>query len=527
MTAQMEGLLVEEPASVEDADMLDDRCREHRQRNPRRAEELDRARAQIAQVRGMHDEDRLAAFDRAADAITDGIRIFISYKSEDQTLGILFKEMLADYGAKRLHEEASGNPDIFLAAQSIRGGDDWRKEIKACIKRTHWFILLLPDVEIDRDWLVWEAGYFDRGMCQEAGERLICVHHPNAAQASQLQHYQGYTSDAQGIENLLTDLFFTPNAITGMQPVAPPLKLGNLKRDALELSKAFRAPQQRIEPIYCLKHVDIAHREGATYLTVEELLDAEVLHAHELDDIFNRRGSFRGTVGELIGDIHDDVHGKAWVGDLARVLNDVVTGRPPRRTMVPFFGYSGPGQFRACLHCVRRASAGGPIASFRILFVEEFAGAVGNAPPDLDALETALHWSYRSWWELIDRFRGGVHTQQQLDAIRQYIERAELEAQSRNAMDPAKLGAIFAKRPAEHETLIANQKRYYNEFRNPGTGDGKIDQALRDRRPELMADSLSELRPIIAWFLVHGARRYAELVEERLAGELPKDERTG
>jgi hypothetical protein len=333
---------------LEPAIALQQRCAEARHRNPRRAEELDRAMAQIDYVRGMHDEDRVAAFDRAADAITDGIRIFISYKSEDQTLGVLFKEMLADYGAKRLHEEASGNPDIFLAAQSAYGRDEWRELIKAHLKRTHWFILLLPDVEIDRDWLVWEAGYFDRGMCPVAGERLICVHHPNA-EASDIQHYQGYTSNAQGIENLFTDLFFTPNAITGMQPVAPPLKLGNLKRDALELSKAFRAPQQRIEPIYCLKHVDIAHREGATYETVEELLGAQVLHGHELHGIFNRGDSFRGTLGELIGDIHDEAHGEAWVGDLARVLNDVVTGRPPRRTMVPFFAMSCQGSSgRAC-----------------------------------------------------------------------------------------------------------------------------------------------------------------------------------
>jgi hypothetical protein len=517
--------LAEPARSFEPSGTLQQQCAALQQRRPACAEELTRACERIDGEPGLSPTDKLRAFARAADAIMDGIKIFISYKSEDEALATSFVEKLADYGAKRLKEDASGNPEIFVAAQNIHGGDDWRQTIKARLAESHWLILLLPDAEIDRDWLVYEAGYFDRGMCKAAGEKLICVHHPNVTLASQLENYQSYSSTADGIRKLFEELFFTADAIAGMHQVAPPFRAKRLAEDARELSLAFRHPRARIEPVFCLRYIDIAHRDGAAYANEQELLEAEVVQAAGLEQVFHRQDDFRGTVGELIADINDEAHGTAWLGALAGALNDVVTGKPPRRMVVPFIGYGeNPTVFRPCLHCVRRRGAAGPIDSFHVVFIEEFGGQVGNAPAELDALETTLRWSYRSWWEVIGRYdQRTVRTQEQLDAIRQYTERAEQEAQSRNAMDPALLSRVFAAHPAEQATLDEMQRTYYAKYRNPATGEGKIDQAFRERNPALLGEAISELRPMIAWFLVHGARRYAELLEERLDSELPAE----
>ncbi len=230
---------------------------------------------------------------------------------------------------------------------------------------------------------------------------------------------------------------------------------------------------------------------------------------------------------ELISDVDHRVYGTVWVGALARALRDVVTGRPPRSVVVPFFNYRRTAQFRPCLHCVRRRGVDGPLVSFHVVFIEEFGGQVVGVPHDLDALETTVRWSYRSWWEVLGPFGNRtVNTQEQLDTIRQYTERAEQEAQARNASDPALLNRVFAERPAEQAKLTEFQSRYYADYRDPTDGQSqrKIDRAFRDNDPALLGEALAELRPMVAWFLVHAARRYAELLAEKLKDELPAED---
>ncbi len=129
---------------------------------------------------------------------------------------------------------------------------------------------------------MWEAGYFDRGMHEAAGERLICVHHPNVNLASQIENYESYDSDAVGIGKLFADLFFIADAITVVDRIAPPFKQKQLADDAQELSIVFGHPKAKVEPMFCLKYIDIAHREGVDYADENDLLDATVLQLHDL-----------------------------------------------------------------------------------------------------------------------------------------------------------------------------------------------------------------------------------------------------
>jgi hypothetical protein len=66
----------------------------------------------------------------------------------------------------------------------------------------------------------------------------------------------------------------------------------------------------------------------------------------------------------------------------------------------------------------------------------------------------------------------------------------------------------------EAEVLNRNQTKYYNEYRNPKTQGGKLDNALRERNPELMRECLHELKPMSLWFLKAAARRFSELIAE-------------
>ena len=58
----------------------------------------------------------------------------------------------------------------------LQVGRDWRAQIEATIPQCDWFLLLLPTPG-ERDWVLYEAGYFSRG--QGLAGRLVCLHHPD------------------------------------------------------------------------------------------------------------------------------------------------------------------------------------------------------------------------------------------------------------------------------------------------------------------------------------------------------------
>ncbi len=121
MTDRQNAGLAEDPRPFAQVDTVRLRCEELKARFPKRAAELERAADKIEGKADLPVEKKLLAFERAADAIVDGIKILISYKAEDYALAIALKEKLADYGAKRLNEDADGDPAFFLRSRPFAG----------------------------------------------------------------------------------------------------------------------------------------------------------------------------------------------------------------------------------------------------------------------------------------------------------------------------------------------------------------------------------------------------------------------
>ena len=61
---------------------------------------------------------------------------------------------------------------------------------------------------------------------------------------------------------------------------------------------------------------------------------------------------------------------------------------------------------------------------------------------------------------------------------------------------------------AQHQTL------YAEKYRNPKTGEGLLDQAFRDRDPELLQQCLDDLRGMSRWFMQEASKRYAAKLAE-------------
>ncbi len=472
----------------------------------------DRQRKEIESAsRFIHEERRLVgdaaedALRRAADAIVNGIRVFVSHRSEDSELATEFAAQIQRYGADRLARDEKNEPDVFVAEHDIRGSAKWRSTLETAIRAAHWFILLLPDVDFRRDWPIYEAGYFKRGMAQT--EKLICVHHEKVARPHQIEDFQAFQSTPDGISKMFIELFFQPNAVPGIEKIGIGVKKDeDLPGDAERLSRLFQGPRPSIDYQHCMRFFEIEHQDARDYEPVEDLLEAQISTVHDVDDAFGRSDDFRGTFKELIGKLEGEYHGASWIEGLRRQLHAAVESDTTRQLDIPFQGLREGAAFRAIVHCVHRDGHLGPIRRFHVVLVEEFDEQISNAPPALDALETSLRWCYRSWWEILNRYRR-VLRPEQVDAIRGYTERAEQEVLARGVDNDVML-TLFEDDQQAHDRLKANQLDYYTNYRNP-EGTGKLDLAFRSSDPRLMQECLEELRENIIWFMKEASQRYA------------------
>jgi hypothetical protein len=229
-----------------------------------------------------------------------------------------------------------------------------------------------------------------------------------------------------------------------------------------------------------------------------------------LKEVFDRDDKFRETFGDLIASVNDGEHGQQWIEGLRVALSDVVSKRPPKPIRVPFLGAKRGGAFWSHLHSVW--SHDGKIDYFQVIFLEGFAPKVNNVPEDLDALETAVRWAYRSWWEIYGAYAGRLQPSH-VDEIYRYTQLAEQESQSHGVSDRDILLGCFTNAEIKRQ-LQENLDKYYGEYRNPETKGGKLDLAFQKRDARLMRKCLDELRPMSLWFLKIASARFAELIAE-------------
>jgi hypothetical protein len=472
-------------------------------------EELKAAKDLIAKDKDKIPTDlAVRSFNRAADAIKNGIRVFISYKFIQRPLAEKFRALIIAYGQSRLARDPDGKPHVFLAQRDVTAGAEYRKQIREEIENAHWFFLLLPDMQFDREWPIWEAGYFRRGMA--ASERLICVHDKSIDTAAQLEDLQAYESSAERLKELFTQLFFKSQAIPGMNQICFDDISEKLPQDVKILSDLFMGPQPVPVPKIYSSFVNIKHKEGSTYDKIDDLLSSQIINMENLEDVFGHDDNFRKTFGDLIASVNDEEHGQQWIEGLRAALSDVVSTRPPQPIRVPFLGAQRGGVFWSHLHSVWSYD-GGRIDYFQVIFLKG-PPRVSNVPVELDALETAVRWAYRSWWEIYGAFCGFLQAAD-VDEIYRYTQIAEQESHAHGVTDPKILLKAF-KDPDIKRKLECNLEKYYNKYRNPKTKDGKIDVAFRDRNPTLMRECLEELRPMSLWFLKVASARFAELIAE-------------
>jgi hypothetical protein len=172
---------------------------------------------------------RVEAARKAFRAITDKLSVFISYKrTQHAQAATKLKDTLDAFGNEKV--------DVFLDTQSLAYGEDWYHKIGERLKEANCFILLVPDVTDEREWPIFETGYFAGQMLP--GERLVCLHHPNVAVPKQIQMYHATTATKKDVQKLLQDILVLPNFIPGLEAINAKSK-NRLADDARPCAPAF------------------------------------------------------------------------------------------------------------------------------------------------------------------------------------------------------------------------------------------------------------------------------------------------
>ena len=143
------------------------------------------------------------------------VNVFFSYKAKDAPIASEVGRKLESWSAGKLRIRHMAD----LGVEQV--GRSWRAKIEATIPQCDWFLLLLPTPGDERDWVLYEAGYFSRG--QGLAGRLVCLHHPDNKVSDALGALQSVPAEVRPVRDFLEALFCNENWIPGMPPLNPDL----------------------------------------------------------------------------------------------------------------------------------------------------------------------------------------------------------------------------------------------------------------------------------------------------------------
>ena len=253
---------------------------------PMRRHEVDMAIQKLSEHEDMNSSaEAIDSICSAADAICNGVRIFVSYKiGRNSAAKNLLKPFSLFGNGRILFDEDDNTKWPFLCELAGLQGRPYKDEIHAAFEKTHWFFLLLPDVSVDRGWVMFEAGFF-RGSMQP-GDRLICIHHSTIEPAGPLGDFESVEATHDKILSLFRTLLREPGiSVPGMNAINPHLTDEALEEHVSNLVKEIQ-PTPALKRRYYVSYIDVKLDQSRPIKTRDDLLNAEVVSGLHLNDMF-------------------------------------------------------------------------------------------------------------------------------------------------------------------------------------------------------------------------------------------------
>jgi hypothetical protein len=430
------------------------------------------------------------------------ITVFFSYKAKDKSVAKRIANLLEQWSATKLqikHMASLGVEDV---------GRDWRQRIEDTIPDCDWFLLLLPNPEEERDWPLFEAGYFQRG--EGLSGRLVCLHHSDNDVADVFGSKQSVPAEINSVADFLKGLFHEPNWISGMPALNPALM--DLNDKAQEIVNLIQPPPG--VNICCGPHLMVAFEDASSVKGREQLFQGRVVDSNDAcAKLFRRKGRTQ-LLGGWLKSLQENVQNDTCLEDLAQAVRAAGDGDevPEIRTTLTL---DEERFVRPTICPVKRRKSDETLEAVHILFNEvDPPPNTSYMNPELAALATTLKFAVRFRWEILVAYADRELKRADVQAFNKALVVLEREAvlDPRLVKDP-NLGRELTLQLFEGKQKAEIEKMYdrWDQLRRPDN-DGELDHAIFDLDGQALANIVQELLEINKHFLIHASARFAELI---------------
>lgn len=389
-------------------------------------------------------------------------------------------------------------------------GRNWREKIEQTIPQCDWFLLLLPTPGDERDWVLFEAGYFFRG--QGLAGRLVCLHHPDNEVADALGEHQSVPAQVEPVRAFLEALFRRPNWIPGMPALNPDLNhLDDKAKEIVDLIKPPTSPGVRF---CCGPHMEVAFEDASAVRGWEQLANGRVIDSNEdckrLFGLQVPRPLFGNWVREVPGGEQD----REWIMQLACAVQAVGEGRQVPPIHASFYVAGGRRvQPRIC--AVRRRKTDQRVESVDILFNDaEPPPVTTSMEPELAALSITLDFAVRFRYQLLEQFadrkleskdvlafhRAATALSQQVLRDRRFLE------------DPLKIREKTLRLFVGEDKAVIQKMYDRSDQLWRQDCEGEMDRAIANLNAEALDGLVKELLDMNKRFLTVTSKRFADII---------------
>jgi hypothetical protein len=436
--------------------------------------------------------------------LAEKVDVFFSYKAKDRLIASQIGKKLESWSAGKLRIKHMAD----LGVEQV--GRNWREKIAKTIPQCAWFLLLLPTPGDERDWVLFEAGYFFRG--QGLAGRLVCLHHPDNEVADALGAHQSVPAEVEPVRDFLEALFRQQNWIPGMPALNPGLEdLDDKAKEIVELIKPPTSPGVRF---CCGPHMEVAFEDASAVRGWEQLAGGRVIDSNEdCKRLFGLQVS-RPLFGDWIREVPEGEHDREWITQLACAVQAVGEGRQVPSIHASFCVAGGHRvQPRIC--AVRRRKTNHRVESVDILFNDaEPPPVTTSMKPELAALSITLDFAVRFRYQLLEQFadrklehKDVLLFQRAVTALSQQTMRDRRFLEDPLVIREKTLRLFVGEDKAVIQKMYERSDQLWRQ-----DCEGEMDRAIANMDTEALAGLVKELLDMNQRFLTVTSKRFAELI---------------
>ena len=161
------------------------------------------------------------------------------------------------------------------------------------------------------------------------------------------------------------------------------------------------------------------------------------------------------------------------------------------------------------MFAIDRDGKNGPINAYHITFTEE-VGTIDsvNIPHGLMSLVTVVRFTFRFRWEVLEKYKSGEMTEEDVERMDNALRRIKVDAESRGISQEDDVISLFS---ADEAKIIKKMYTEWYKYKN-ADGSGELDLAIANKDTQTIQRILNYLLPMNQEFLEMASDRFSEMV---------------